>query len=375
MSVAAAQLLHALVQSGLLARKQLAELIRSCYWGEFPRPEAVRATLLQHGWLTEFQISEIAHGRAGGLRLGRYFLLEKLGEGGFSRVFRARDTRMLRDVTLKKLLPEMGENPVVARRFLREIVLLGKLRTKHLIFALDADCIDDVWFIVYEYVKGINLRELVRQQGPLSWQQACELTLQGAEGLKYIWQLGMTHRDIKPANLLLEEGTRTVKILDFGLAKAKESFRDCSQVYSLTSTGTVLGTPDFMAPEQFESAQGLDIRADLYSLGCTMYYLLAGRPPFAGLSAPQLLRAVLQQEPEPIARVRPDVPRPVSDVARKLMAKRPEARFQDPEQALQALEEVLRRTTGQGPDTVILDKSAASEEVPDARKVEVEKAP
>jgi serine/threonine-protein kinase len=341
MSVAAAQLLHRLVQSGLFDHEQLAELIRSCYWGEFPKPEVVRQSLIERGWLTGYQLSELSHGRGSQLRVGRYLLQEKLGDGHFGRVFRARDTRMLRDVSLKKLHPEMTEDPGITRRFLREIVLLGQLKNKHLIFALDADCIGEVWFIVYEYVKGFDLQQLVRPQGPLPWQATCEYARQAAEGLKYIWELGMTHRDIKPANLVVEEGTTTVKILDFGLAKAEEYFPGYSQVYSLSTSGTVLGTPDFMAPEQFQSAREVDIRSDLYSLGCTLYFLLTGRPPFPGLSATQLLHAVLHEEPEPIVCARPDAPRQLVEIVTHLMAKRPEARFQDPGQVVTALEKVL----------------------------------
>lgn len=323
MSVESAQILHDLAAGALLDAQQLGELVRACYWGKFASKDVILTTLRDRNWLTDYQINEIARGRGAELRLKRYVILEKLGEGGFGRVFRARDTGFIqRDVTLKILRPEMAENPVAARRFQREIMFLGNLDCRHLIRAVDADRDKDVWFVVLDYVRGSDIKKLVTRRGRLPWREACDIARQAAEGLRYLAGKHLVHRDIKPSNLLVEEVTGRVLILDLGLARAEELFPGFSLLSVATTTGMMIGTPEFMAPEQFDDPKAVDIRSDLYSLGCSLYYMLTGQPPFQGQSLPQVMHAVLHGKPPALAVVCPDVPPLVAGAVERLMAKR-----------------------------------------------------
>ena len=187
-----------------------------------------------------------------------------------------------------------------------------------------------------EYVEGVDLAERVQVRGPLPVAEACYYAFQAAQGLEHAYSRGMVHRDIKPANLILDlKGARgVVKILDFGLAKVGSEGAVDGE---LTRQGLMLGTPDYMAPEQIRSAQRADIRADIYGLGCTLYFLLSGRPPFDGDSLYDILQAHHSSEASPLDLVRPDVPVELAAVVAKMMAKDPSHRFQTPREVAETL--------------------------------------
>ena len=341
MSVASAKTLYELTRCGLLTHEQLATLIRTCYWGQFPTTAFVQEMLRSRGWMTGYQFEKVMHGHVDGLRVGRYLIIEKLGEGGFGKVYRARETDgMQREVTLKLMRKELTQDPQVMQRFLREMMVVGRLNHRHLVSGLDASHQGKLWYLVLEYVRGIDLKHLVARRGPLPWPEACEYARQAADGLQYILQSGLIHRDIKPANLLREDPTGTIKILDLGLAKLEEVFSGRKTDANIT-TGLMIGTPEFMAPEQFEDAHTLDIRADLYSLGCVLYFLLAGHPPFQGNNAVEVLQGVLEETPPDLMHLRPDIPPQIGTLVNRMMSRRQTDRPTEPIEVSRFLKSIL----------------------------------
>ncbi|VTS05031.1 serine/threonine-protein kinase [Tuwongella immobilis] len=359
MSLPAAQALYELARSGVLTSEQFATVIRSCFWGTFPSVSTLQEFLRSQGWLTEYQFNVVIRGQAAQLRLGRYRILDKLGEGGFGQVYHARETDgMQREVTLKILRKQLTDDPQALQRFLREMMVVGQLNHRHLVSGLDANRDGQNWYLVLEYIRGIDLRELVHKRGPLPWREACEYIRQTANGLQYILKCGLIHRDIKPANLLREDPTGTIKILDLGLAKAEEVYAHLPHGERMTHPQLVIGTPEYMAPEQFEDASRLDIRADLYSLGAVLYFLLTGEPPFRGEHAIDVLQGVLDAGPPDVRRVRSNVPAPVAKLIMHLMARDPNLRPREPLQVSRYLQHILTVPTvapvnpaGSPPDT------------------------
>ena len=214
-----------------------------------------------------------------------YDLLGVLGRGGMGVVYRARHRQLNRIVALKVLHPRLTATPEARRRFEREIQILGGLHHPGIVMATDANRIDGAAYLVMELIDGIDLARMVRRGGPLTIAQACEAGRQMAEALAVAHQAGTIHRDIKPSNVMVDRHGR-VKLLDFGLAH----FAAISTESLETSLGRLLGTLDYMAPEQAESERPLDPRADLYSLGATLFYLLTGRPPHGDHSSGSLLQ-------------------------------------------------------------------------------------
>ncbi len=281
----------------------------------------------------------------------RYRVIRSLGCGGMGAVFEAEHRLMQRRVALKIIKPQWLSNSEAVARFRREMQA-AKLVHPHVVTAFDAEQAGDVHFLAMEFVDGVNLAELVSQRGPLSVEMACECIRQAALGLQHAYEHGMVHRDIKPGNLMVtfvvppsggsgsqrrppEGGTTNVKILDFGLARfASEGIEGGD-----TSAGTLLGTPDFMAPEQARNSHEADIRSDLYSVGCTLYFLLTGEVPYpGGKTALERALAHAERAPQLLATFRGDVPPALQAVLDRLLAKRPEDRFQTPAELAVALE-------------------------------------
>jgi serine/threonine-protein kinase len=304
-------------------------------------PRRVARELAQRGWLTPFQVNQIFAGRVGELLLGSYVLLEKLGEGGMGAVFKARNWKLGKVVALKVIRAErLGKGDAVPR-FRREIRAVAQLEHPHIVRALDAKEAGDTLCLVLEYVEGIDLARLVKQRGPLPVAQACEYIRQAALALQHAHEKGLVHRDVKPGNVLLSSDG-TVKLLDLGLVRLSDpEAAGLSVGTQLTGKGVAMGTADYLAPEQAEESRSVDIRADLYSLGCTLYFLLTGRVPFPGGTFVQKALRHQREEPTPLERLRPDVPAAVAAVVRRLMAKRPEDRSQTPAEAAATLVNLL----------------------------------
>ena len=278
----------------------------------------------------------------------KYRTAELLGRGGMGDVFKAEHKMMERTVALKAIKRELFRKPSAIERFHREVKSAAKLSHPNIVTAYDAEQAGDVTFLVMEYVEGFDLAHKVRTEGPLSISEASDYIRQAARGLQHAHERGMVHRDIKPHNLMVtREGT--VKILDFGLAtlateaitsdSSGEPAHDNSEKSSsrLTTLGTMMGTPDFISPEQASEPHRVDIRSDIYSLGCTFYYLLTGRPPFTEGTAMERVKAHHEVQPVPIEDMRSDISPQLADVVRRMMSKDPDERCQTPAEVADAL--------------------------------------
>jgi serine/threonine protein kinase len=295
-----------------------------------------------------------------------YDIKQELGRGGMGIVYLAHNKMMGRDEVLKLMSGHIMERPGVVDRFLREVRAVATLRHPNIVTAYSIVRIGDVLTFAMEYVEGLDLARMVEARGPLRIADARNYVYQAALGLQHAHEKGMVHRDIKPANLMVSPigGGATIKILDFGLAKLT---LDPKSPPALTSEGQALGTPDFIAPEQIVNAQTADIRADIYSLGATLYYLLAGRPPFAADSLYDMYQAHISREADPLNLVRPDVPAELAALVAKMMAKDPAHRFQTPAEVAAALAPCFRNGSDNGTHRKELQPaSAQSRRLPSA---------
>jgi WD40 repeat protein/tRNA A-37 threonylcarbamoyl transferase component Bud32 len=275
-------------------------------------------------------------------RIDGYDLVAELGRGGMGVVYLARQQSLQRTVALKVIRPDRMADDVIVERFRREARAAAQLRHANIVTVYDFVHQDEVHFLVMEYVAGVPLNREVNDSGPLGIADACACIRQAALGLQHAFEQGLVHRDVKPHNLMRETATGVVKVLDFGLARLDIAGTDSG--FTLTQEGTVLGTADFIAPEQIENSHDVDIRADLYSLGCTFYFLLTGQVVFPGGSMIQKLDKQRWQAPPPVERLRPSVPPDVAAVVRRLLAKHPDDRFATPRDLadeLQAIHESL----------------------------------
>lgn len=296
--------------------------------GSAPTPDEQR--LRDEMRTLEQELDEVLPGAANGQaalpmpsRLGEYQLLEKVGEGGMGAVYRALHMRLNKVVALKVVRDGRGAQRLA--RFGREMRASGMLRHPNIVEATDAGEEQGVHFLVLEYVDGIDLARLAKRIGPLPIAAACEMARQAALGLQHAHEHGLVHRDVKPSNLLLG-GDGQVKLADLGLVSARRDEQDSLS----TTSDCVVGSLDYLAPEQADDPHGADARADLYALGCTLYHLLSGQPPFAvdtGRTALQKLKAHAVTPAPALAGLRPDVPAPLARIVHKLLAKRPCDRF------------------------------------------------
>jgi serine/threonine-protein kinase len=325
--------LEYLNRSRLLTPEQYAEAVAGL--PDTDRALAVARHLVGCGALTKFQAEMLLIGRTNGFFLGQYRILDEIGCGGMGRVFKAVHETMARIVALKVLPNELLQDARARQLFQREVRALACLIHPNIVTAYDANQSGDRCYLVMEFVDGPNLEQLVREQGPLPVGQACDFIRQAALGLQFAFEKGMVHRDIKPANLLVQrggDGRCAVKILDFGLARLQSStaVNGSKDLTIAAEANRVVGTPDYIAPEQAENVHAADIRSDLYSLGCTLYFLLTGKVPFGGTT---LLEKIIKHSAEPppvIEAERPEVPKEVGAILRKLLAKAPAERYQTP---------------------------------------------
>jgi serine/threonine protein kinase len=263
----------------------------------------------------------------------RYRVLGLLGSGGMGAVYRAEHRLMQRTVALKVINPSLTGSGGAAERFRREVVAAAKLSHPNIVAAFDAEQAGDLHFLAMELVEGMSLSELLQRRGRLLVADACRHVRQAALGLQHAHEKGMVHRDIKPQNLMLTPQGQ-VKILDFGLARFVS---ETPTVGGLTQAGSAMGTPDYMAPEQARDARSADIRADIYSLGCTLYHLLTGQRPFPEGDGLQKVMAHISKTPRPATELRPDVPPELGGIVEKMMAKDPAQRYQKPAEVAAAL--------------------------------------
>ena len=351
-SISSEALMDVLGRFQLLSGKQLEELSQEVQH-RAPSPRELAKGLLQRQWLTAYQVNQLLQARGHELVLGPYVLLERLGEGGVGQVFKARHVKLNRVVALKVIRKELLGDAEVLGRFQREIRVLSQMDHPNIVHAYDAGAVPSAdrpvtggYFLAMEYIEGTDLGKLVKQGGPLPVHQACEYIRQAALGLQYAHERGLVHRDIKPHNLIMSVRDGLIKVADLGLARMPRTLDSeaTATLGVMTGTGTLtpqnaslIGTADYLAPEQALDFHKADIRSDIYSLGCTFYYLLAGQPPFAGATLTEKLLKHQQTPPTPLEQFRQDLPAGLTELLTKMMSKRPEHRWQTPSEVALAL--------------------------------------
>ena len=275
-----------------------------------------------------------ADGDLSGQRLGGYRLVRRLGSGAMADVYLAEQESLGRQVAVKVLRPETLRHPSAVQRFSQEARAAAALVHGNIVQIHEVACIDGIYFLAEEYVAGPTLKAWLANRGPLDARQSLAVLAHVGSALARSAEQGVVHRDIKPENLLVTPSGE-VKVADFGLARVLAT----ADGLDLTQDGMTLGTPLYMSPEQAEG-KAVDSRSDLYSLGATVYHLLAGRPPFLGATSLAVALAHIKELPVPIAQVRPDVPVGLSNIIDRLLCKRPADRFADPTELLHAVEAV-----------------------------------
>jgi len=333
-------------RSGILSDRQFEEVQGKIVGGVYPRDSSALAErLVAEKVLTEFQTSRLLRNKAHGFVVGRYIVLDRLGEGNKGRVFKAKHKLMGRLVALKVIAPQIASRASSIARFHREMRLLGRLDHPNVVRAFDADQVGDLLYIVMEYVAGRDLEQLFQDRGPLPPAEAAAYMAQAALGLAHAHDQGIVHRDVKPTNLILSQEGQ-VKVLDLGLGALLEAD---SQTSFATAAGHSVGTLHYMSPEQ-TTASEVDCRSDLFSLGCTMYHLLTGQNPYPGETVVECLTRRARGAPVPITDLRPDLPPRLVEVLNQLMAFRPEDRFQTAAEAAMALQAVAQHGEAPSPD-------------------------
>jgi serine/threonine protein kinase len=330
----ASRFYHAALQSGLIDAAGL----ETCFEAIPPEKrthDAVDRRLARQviaaGKMTLWQAQQVLGGRASGFRIDKYLLLDLLGRGGMGRVYLARDTRLNRNVALKILSQERMNNPRAIARFQREAKVGAQLQHENLVRVYDEGDDDGVRFLVMEYIEGKNVGQVIAELGAIPWSTTAKLGRQVALGLDHARLKGLIHRDVNPCNILITRDG-SAKLTDLGLAI------DLADQDNVTRDGATVGTFDYVSPEQARHSRLVDTRADIYSLGCTLYHMIAGRVPFPVVSLPEKLYAHQLHEPEPLSELVPGVPRGLDEAIRRMMRKSPDDRFQTPLEVAEALE-------------------------------------
>jgi serine/threonine protein kinase len=346
MPASVAEVAKAAEDSGILTPELLAEYLQ----GVAPDTDAAQLAnrLVKAGRLTAFQAKHIYGGKAHSLVLGPYVVLDMLGKGGMGYVYKAEHRKMRRVVALKVIAKNALKSPAAIQRFEREVQAAARLEHPNIVTAFDAGEAAGTHYLVMQFVDGRNLSEVVKASGPQPVGRAVDWVLQAARGLAFAHEQGVIHRDIKPGNLLVD--TRgAVKILDMGIARLETLDADQDQ---LTGTGQIMGTIDYMAPEQAMDTRQADARSDIYSLGVTLWYLLAGRPLFEADSVMKKLMAHQQKPPPTLTGVRGDIPPEVEAVFQRMVAKKPADRFQSMQEVIAALDAISPSDTTAGPPSI-----------------------
>ncbi len=341
-----------LTASGLLSAEDVSALLAGLPEDKQPKDgEQLAKELVKQKKLTKYQAEQIYAGKGKTLVLGNYVVLDKLGQGGMGMVLKAEHKRMKRLVAIKVMSPAAVQTPDALKRFHREVEAAAKLRHPNIVAADDADEAKGTHFLVMEYVDGSDLAVRVKRQGPLPVEQAIRCIIQAARGLEFAHEQGVIHRDIKPANLLMD-AKGNVKILDMGLARIDGSVGGSSEGAGLTSTGTIMGTVDYMSPEQAMDTKHADARSDIYSLGCSLYYLLTGKVVYDGDTMMKKLMAhqngaipSLVDESRKVNRGKNATTETVTEID---LASLPE--FDTPDESFPALEAVFRRMVAKRPE-------------------------
>jgi serine/threonine-protein kinase len=339
------EFLSLLERSRLLPDHQCQRAIERLQLRQLDTPVQAAHRLVAQGVLTRYQANRLLEGRRRGLFLDDYKILEILGSGGMGYLYSAEELSTGWKVALKVLSDRHRHHKGMLTRFQLEAEAGLKLQHPNVLRTHAIKQSEDIYgvihFMVMELVRGVSLFELLQiRRAVLPWPLASDIILQAARGLHYAHELGLVHRDVKPENLLIRSDG-LVKVLDFGLAMIRGSEAEFSAATILGQT--CLGTADYIAPEQSLDSLEVDRRADLYSLGCTFYFLLAGHPPFPDKSVAKKLDGHRRRRATPVHLINPEVPERLSKIIRKMMARRPENRFESAEQLAKYLEPLAER--------------------------------
>src|SRR5262245_52322170 len=323
-------------RSGVLDEKRLdTYLEKARAAGALPNePGKLAGVLVRDGLLTHFQAEQLVAGKWRRFHIGKYKILEQLGSGGMGSVYLCEHILMRRRVAVKVLPIPKAEDPASLDRFYREARAVAALDHPNIVRAYDIDQAEKLHFLVMEYVDGASLQEIIKRTGPMDVTRACHYIRQAALGLQHAHEAArLVHRDVKPGNILVDRNG-IVKVLDMGLARF---FHDDEDNITKKYDESVLGTADYLAPEQAVDSHDADIRADIYSLGATFYFCLTGRTPFQEGTVAQKLIWHQTRQPKPIRQTRPDVDEALAAVLEKMMAKRRDDRYQTPLAVAEAL--------------------------------------
>jgi serine/threonine protein kinase len=325
------ELIGLIKKSGLVTNKQLKAALKGT---GVRAPQEILTRLVKAGLITEYHGRELYAGRNQGFFIGKYKVLRPLAAGGMGLVLHCEHVHMKHQVALKLLPQELGMQERAVARFYREARAIAAVRHPNIVKAFDVGREGPWHCLVMEFVDGVNLHQVVLKHGPIGEVRASHYICQAAAGLEEIRKSGLVHRDLKPSNLLLEP-SGTIKILDLGLARFTDQRAD--DLTQQLEYEHVLGTADFISPEQALRASDVDIRADIYALGMTFYFLLAGRLPFEGGSLASKLMAHQTRMPKALRQVRPDVDPRLEAIIVKMIQKEPVERFQTPQEVIQAM--------------------------------------
>ncbi len=324
------ELIDLIRKSGIVAPEKLATL------SDLPlpdEPQKAAACLVAQGIVTAFQAAQLLAGRHRGFRIGSYTILDLLGRGGMGAVYLAEHVALHRKVAIKILIPGKNDDHKLAMdRFQREARSVAALDHPNIVRIFDVASHNRVPYLVMEYVEGETLQHTIDHNGPFPYSTATEYVAQAASGLQHAHEKGFVHRDIKPGNLIRDK-TDTIKILDMGLARSASA---SDMLTAQLDNGAVLGTADFISPEQAINSPSVDIRADIYSLGATLFSLIVGKPPFDGNTTQKLLQHQLRSAPS-LGSVDAALPIGLSQVVEKMLAKKPAERYQTPAEVIAAL--------------------------------------
>lgn len=320
--------------------KRFEKKLRDHHDGKLPKDvKLVGRLLVKNDMVTAWHLEKLYQGKYKGFFLGKYKLLGHIGTGGMSSVYLAEHTKLNHKRAIKVLPKKRVSDSSYLARFELEAKAIASLNHPNIVTAYDIDNVDDVHYMVMEYVDGLDLQALVKRDGALDPSLAADLIAQAARGLQHAHDNGVIHRDVKPANLLLDEKD-CVRLLDMGLALMDE---DDEASLTMANNENVLGTADYLAPEQAIDSHSVDHRADIYALGCTMYYLLTGQPPFNKGTLAQRIAMHQAEMPQPVRSIRPSVPGELEGICVKMIQKQPEYRYQSVADVAEALEKFVAK--------------------------------